>query len=206
MDWSSALSIIIGVSLVIGLPLALRTRKKAGPQKREEFCQHLQKMGVRAYPVQMGDDREKIGQRRSSGEKSMGIIELKDRNIAFINVIGVTSQYGTHYFINYLVRNLNMTEKRKLKKTSLVRRKSALLWGKVVGIEWKGNEYLAKSLNFDYELENKLLHSELKDSGGGIWIFPEPKHEYVQIRTAYSLPSPEAFETIGIIARYVKSW
>lgn len=205
MDWSNALTIIIGVLVVIGLPLALRKRKKVGPQKREELCQHLQKIGVRAYLAQIADNHEKIGQRRSSGEKSMGIIELKNRNIAFINVIGVASQYGTHYFIDYLVRNPNMTEKRKLKKTRLVRRKSALLWGKVVGIEWKGDESLAESLNFDYGLENKLLHSELKDSGGGIWIFPEPKHEYVRIRTAYSLPSPEAFETIGIIARYVKS-
>ena len=99
-----------------------------------------------------------------------------------------------------------MAEKRKLKKTRLVRRKSALLWGRVVGIEWKGDESLAKSLNFDYGLENKLLHSELKELRGDIWIFPEPKHEYAHIRTAFSLPSPEAFETIGIIARRVKSW
>ncbi len=205
MEWSSVISVIIAILVMIGLPLALRKRRKAGPQKREELCQHLQKIGVRAYIAQIRDNREKIGQRRSSGEKSMGIIELKNRNIAFINIIGVASQYGTHYFIDYLVRNPNMTEKRKLKKTRLVRRKSALLWGKVVGIEWKGDESLAESLNFDYGLENRLLHSELKDSGGGIWIFPEPRHEYVRIRTAYSLPSPEAFETIGIIARYVKS-
>jgi len=87
MEWSNIISVIIAILVMIGLPLALRKRKKAGPQKREEFCQHLQKMGVRAYPIQMGDDREKIGQRRSSGEKSMGIIELKDRNMAFINVM-----------------------------------------------------------------------------------------------------------------------
>jgi hypothetical protein len=206
MDWSSALSIIIGILVVIGLPLALRKRKKVGPQKREELCQHLQKIGVKVYLAQTGDAREKIGQTRSSGEKSMGIIELKDRNIDFINITGVASQYGTHYFINYLVRNPNMMEKRKLKKTRLVNRKSSRLWGKVAAIEWKGDESLAKSLNFDYGLENRLLRSQLKDFGGSMWVFPEPKHEYVRIRTAYSLPSPEAFETIGIIARYVKSW
>jgi hypothetical protein len=206
MEWSNIISVIIAILVMIGLPLALRKRKKVGPQKKEELCQHLQKIGVRAYLAQIADNREKIGQRRSSGEKSMGIIELKDRNIDFINVIGVTSQYGTHYFINYLVRNPNMTEKRKLKKTRLVGRKSARLWGKVVAIEWKGDESLAKSLNFDYGLENRLLRSQLRDFGGSMWVLPEPKHEYVQIRTAYSLPSPEAFETIGIIARYVKSW
>jgi len=206
MDWSSALSIIVGVLVVIGLPLALRKRKKVGPQKREELCQHLQKIGVKAYLVQTGDAREKIGQTRSSGEKSMGIIELKDRNIDFINITGVASQYGTHYFINYLVRNPNMMEKRKLKKTRLVSRKSSRLWGKVAAIEWKGDESLSQSLNFDYGLENRLLRSELKDLRAGIWIFPEPKHEYARIRTAYFLPFSEAFETMGIIARYVKSW
>ncbi|HUS04550.1 MAG TPA: hypothetical protein VMY79_03400 [Dehalococcoidia bacterium] len=206
MDWSSALSIIVGILLVIGLPLAFRKRKKVGPQKSEEFCQHLQKIGIKAYLVQMRDNREKIGQTRSSGEKSMGIIELKDRNIDSINVTGVTSQYGTHYFINYLVRNPNMVEKRKLKKTRLVSRKSSRLWGKVVAIEWKGDESLSRSLDFDYGLENKLLCSELKDLTASISIFPEPKHEYARIRTAYFLPSSEAFETIGMIARHVKSW
>jgi len=206
MEWSNIISVIIAILVMIGLPLALRKRRKVGPQKREELCQHLQKLGVKAYLVQIGDKRERIGQTRSSGEKSMGIIELKDRNIDFINITGVATQYGTHYFISYLVRNLNVMEKRRLKKTRLVGRKSAHLWGKVVAIEWKGDESLAKSLNFDYGLENKLLHSELKDPGGSMWVFPEPEHEYVRIRTAYSLPSPEAFETIGIIARYVKSW
>ncbi len=206
MEWGSAFSIIVGVLLVIGLPLALRKRKKVGPQKREEFCQHLRKIGVKAYLVQMRDNREKIGQTRSSGEKSMGIIELQDRNINFINVTGVSSQYGTNYFINYLVRNPNMMEKRKLKKTRLVRRKSPRLWGKVVAIEWKGDAYLAKSLNLDYGLENKLLQPELKDLRASVWIFPEPKHEYARIRTAYFVPFSEALETIGMIARHVKSW
>ena len=206
MEWGSAFSIIVGVSLVIGLPLALRKRKKVGPQKRDEFCQHLRKIGVKAYLVQMGDDREKIGRTRSSGEKSMGIIELQDRNIDFINVTGVSSQYGTNYFINYLVRNPNLMEKRKLKKTRLVSRKSSRLWGKVVAIEWKGDESLAKSLNFDYGLENKLLCPELKDLRASIWIFPGTKHEYARIRTAYFVPSSEALETIGMIAMHVKSW
>jgi len=206
MEWGSAFSIIVGVLLFIGLPLALRKRKKVGPQKREEFCQHLRKIGVKAYLVQMRDDREKIGQTRFSGEKSMGIIELQDRNIDFINVTGVSSQYGTNYFINYLVRNPNIMEKRKLKKTRLVRRKSPRLWGKVVDIEWKGDASLEKSLNLDYGLENKLLQPELKDLRASVGIFPEPKYEYARIRTAYFLPSSEALETIGMLARHVKSW
>jgi hypothetical protein len=206
MDWSSILGIIMAILVAIGLPLALSKRKKGGPEKREELCQHLQEMGVKAFTLEKGSDQEKIGQKRSRGEKSAGLIELKDRNIDFINIIGVASQYGTHYFIDYLVEASNIIERRKLKKTRLVRKKSSPLRGKVVAIEWKGDESLAQSLNFDYSLEDKLLRSALKDLKGSIWVFPEPKHGYARIRTAYSLPSAEAFEAMNIVAKHVKSW
>ena len=206
MDWSSILSIIIAVLMFVGLPLVLRKRKKEGPKKGEELCQHLREMGVKAYILQTGSDQEKIGQKRSSSEKSMGIIELKNRNIDFINVIGVASQYGTNYFVGYLVKTPNIAGKQTLKKTRLVRKKSSPLWGKVIGIEWKGDESLAQSLNFDYGLEDRLLQSNLKDLKGSIWIFPEPKHGYAKIRTAYTLPSSEAFEAMNVIAKHVKLW
>jgi len=206
MDWSSILSIIMAILVAIALPLAFRKRRKGGPEKREELCQHLQEMGIEAITLEKGSDQENIGQKRSWGQRSEGLIELKDRNIDFINIISVSSQYGTHYFIDYLVKSPNIIGKRTLKKTRLVRKKSSPLWGKVVAIEWKGDESLAQSLNFDYSLENKLLRSDLKDSRESIWIFPEPKHGYARIRAAYSLPSSEAFEAMSIIAKHVKSW
>jgi hypothetical protein len=206
MDWSSIFSIIMAVLVAIGLPLALRKRKKSGPQKGEELCQHLQGIGVKAYTVEDGDKQEKIGQKRSWGEKSVGIIELKDGNIDLINIIGVASQYGTNYFIDYLVKTPNIAQKQKLKKTRLLNKKSSPLGGKVVGIEWKGDESLAESLNFDYGLEDRLLQSNLKDLKGSIWISPEPEHGYARIRTAYALPSAEAFEAINTIAKHVKLW
>ncbi len=67
---------------------------------------------MKAYAVEAGVEQEKIGLKRASGEKSMGIIELKDRNIDSINVIGVASQYGTNYFMDYLVETPNMIGKR----------------------------------------------------------------------------------------------
>ena len=206
MDWSSILSIVLAALVAIRLPLALRKRKKSGPQKKEELCQHLQEMGVKAYTVEAGGEQEKIGLKRSRSEKSVGVIELKDRNVDFINIIGVASQYGTNYFIDYLVKTPNIIGKQKLKKTRLVRQRSSPFWGKVASIEWKGDESLAESLNFDYGLGDRLLQSDLKALKGSIWIFPEPKHEYARIRTAYALPSAEAFEAINTIAKHVKSW
>jgi len=104
------------------------------------------------------------------------------------------------------VKSPNIAGKRVPKKTRLIRKRSQAFWGKVVAIEWKGDESLAQSLNFDYSLEDKLLQSDVKNLGESIWILPEPKHGYTRIRTTYSLPSPETFRAIDIIAKHVKSW
>lgn len=206
MDWSSILSIVMAILVLIALPLALRRRKQAGPLKREEFCRHLQGMGIEAVLKERGSDEEKIGLSRSSGQRSEGIIELKDRNIDLVNVISVASQYGVGYFLDYLVKSSNMMGERVLKKTWLTKKKSPPLWGKVVAIEWKGDDSLAQSLNLDYSLEDKLLRADVNVFKGNIWIFPEPKHGYARIRTSYSFPSAAMFEAISSIARHIKSW
>jgi len=206
MDWESIVSLIIALLVVIALPLAFRRRKKAGPQKGEELCQHLKEAGVKASLVEKGNEREKIGLSRASGQRSEGIIALQDKNIDSINIISAASQYGTNYFLDYLVKSPNITASRILKKTRLTVKKSSFLWGKVVAMEWKGDKSLAQSLNFDYRLKDKLLQRDVPGLKGSIGIFPEPKHGYTRIRTSYSLPSPEILEALDIIARHIKSW
>jgi len=206
MDWSIIIGIVVALLAAIGLPLALRKRKKGGPKKREELCYYLQEIGIRASLAKEGNDKEKIGLSRVSGQKSQGIIELKNRNIDSINVIGIASQYGVHYFLDYSVKSPNIIERRMLRKTRLLRKKRLPIWGKVATIKWAGDHALSQSLNFDYGLEDKLLQSNLKDLEGSIWIFPEPKYEYARIRTTYFLPSLEDLDAIDVIAKHVKSW
>lgn len=206
MDWESIISLIIALLVVIALPLALRRRKKASAQKREELYQHLKEIGVKALLVEEGNEREKIGLSRTSGQRSEGIIALQDKNIDSINIISVASQYGTSYSLDYLVKSSNITANRILKKTRLTVKKSLFLWGKVVAMEWKGDKSLTQSLNFDYRLKDRLSQRDATGLRGSIGIFPEPKHGYTRIRTAYSPPSPEIFEALNIIARHIKSW
>ena len=206
MDLESIISLIIALLVVIAIPLAFRRRKKADSQKREDFYQHLKEIGVKASLVEKGNEREKIGLSRSSGQKSEGIIALQDKNIDSINIISIASQYGTDYSLNYLVKSSNITANRILKKTKLTVKKSLFLWGKVVAMEWKGDKSLAQSLNFDYRLEDRLLQHDATGLRGSIGIFPEPKHGYTRIRTAHSLLSPEIFEALDIIAKHIKSW
>jgi hypothetical protein len=206
MDWESIISLIIALLVVIALPLALRRRKKASAQKREELYQHLKEIGVKASLVEEGNEREKIGLSRTSGQRSEGIIALQDKNIDSINIISVASQYGTNYFLDYLVKNSNITASRTVKKTRLTVKKSLFLWGKVVAMEWKGDKSLAQSLNFDYRLKDILLQRDVTGLKGSIGILPEPKHGYTRIRTGHSLPSPEIFEALDIVAKHIKSW
>jgi len=206
MDWSDILGVLVVLAAVVILPLVLRKRKKGSAESIEELYQHLREMGVQASLTERGDNREEIGLGRGSGQKSEGIIELEDRNIDSINVVSSSSQYGTQYFIDYLVKSPNVMGERILKKTKAIGKRSPPLWGKVVAIQWKGDESLSRSLNFDYSLEDRLLRSDAKDFKGSISIFPESKHGYTRIRTAYFLPSAEVFGAISSIARYVKSW
>jgi len=206
-EWTNVIGILFFLLIAIALPLILRRRKKGeGAENIEELYQHLREVGVEASLTEEGDDREKIGVGRASGQKSEGLIELEDRNIDLINVVSVSTQYGTRYFIDYLVKSPNIMGERILKKTRLTRKKSPPIWGKAVALDWKGDGSLAQSLNLDYSLEDKLLRADVKVFKGSIWIFPEPKHGYVRIRTDYSLPSAEIFEAISSIARRVKSW
>ena len=206
MEWANILTGIIAALVVaIGLPLALRKRKKGGPQNVEQLLHHLLEIRVKASLAEKGVDEAKVGVSRSFMRSSVGVIEIVGRNIDYINVIGVASQYGVNYFLDYLVRSPGWSGKRRQKKTRMVRKKSPAIWGRVVDIEWKGDDYLSQQLNLDYRLKDILLQTDFKKIKGNIEISPEPKYEYARVRTAYLLPSPDLFEAIDIIAKYIKS-
>lgn len=206
-NWGSIISVVSVFLVIVSLTLLFRNRmKKEGTKKVEELYRHLRALGVEVSPVEKGDEREQIGLGRASGQKSEGLIELEDRNIDSINVVSVSTQYGTRYFVDYLVKGSNIMDERVLNKTRLTKKKSPPLWGKVVAIEWKGDDALAQSLNLDYSLEDKLLRGDVNAFKGNIGIFPEPKHGYARIRTDYLLPSAVTFEALSSIARHIKSW
>ena len=206
-NWFSIIGAVVAVLIAIILPLIARRRKKEeATNKIEELYRRLRALGLEVSTVEKGDERERIGLARASGQKSEGLMDLKDRNIDSINIVGISSQYGTRYFIDYLVKGSNIMGERVLKKTRLTRKKSPPLWGKVVAIDWKGDDALAQSLNLDYSLEDKLLRADASAFKGNIWISPEPKHGYARIRTDYVLPSAVIFEALSSIARHIKSW
>ncbi len=128
MDWARIpTGIIAALVVAIGLPLALRKRKKGSSQKVEQLIHHLQDMGIKAILVEKGVEQEKVGAGRAWGQRSEGVIKIKGRNVDYINVTSVASQYGVHYFLNYLVRSPGELGNRKSKKTKMVVEKSGYL-------------------------------------------------------------------------------
>ncbi len=206
MDWSNIFPILFALSLAIGLPIALWKLRKGGQKKVEELYQHLQGIGVKASALEKGGGEERKGQKRSWGHRLVGTIKLTDYNINSINVIGVASQYGVNYYLDFLVNRPSFMGGSKKKKSKMSTKKSSLFKGKVIGIEWKGDDFLVQKLNFDYGLKDKLLQADLSALKGGISIYPEPKHQYARVRTGYFLPTPDLFEAIDIIANHIKSW
>ncbi|MEA3442748.1 MAG: hypothetical protein U9R04_04615 [Chloroflexota bacterium] len=180
-------SILIAVFAIVGTGIAIRRRKKSGPEKREEFYQHLKGLGMQAYLVERNDQREKIGIGRGTGQKSEGFITLENSNIEFINIISIASQYGVNYFLDYLVENPKLEGNKSRGKIRLKKKKDSLFRGKVIGIEWKGVNPLSQRLNFDYRLKDTLLTASFK---GNIEIVPEPKWRYTRIRTQYFFANP----------------
>jgi hypothetical protein len=205
MDIGEVLSIIMVLLFAVGLPVIIGSMRKGKQKKLEELYQHLPSIGIKASLLEDEKIQEKLGQKRSWGEKVEGVIEIKDRNVDSIAVVSVSSQYGATYYLDYLVMSPGLTGREDARKTTMIKKKSPPIWGKATDIEWRGDPYLAQRLNYDYQLKYGLLQASPKALKGSISIHPELKYGYTRIRTAYQLPSSELFQAIDTIAKHVKS-
>ncbi|NIM57358.1 MAG: hypothetical protein GTO16_00230 [Candidatus Aminicenantes bacterium] len=205
MDLENIIPIIVAFVTAFLLPFFLSKRKKEGHKKFEEFRRHLLGIGVRFAEVDKESEQAKLGKNVSKAQKVEGVFALEERNIDFIIVASVASQYEVNYFIEYMVKSTFHLREESLKKTRMIKKKGSLFRTKVVDVIWKGDQYLAQKLNLDYELKHRLLQADLNKFKGSILIIPERKHGYTRIKTNFSLPSPDMFYAIDSVAKYLKS-
>lgn len=206
MEWANSITgIITAIIFAIGIPLALRKRKKEGPQNVDQLAQHLRQLGINVTAVSKDAIPSSLGSNRSSFKKnSVGLLEISGHHVSYINVIGIASQYGVKYYLEYLVQNAAWAGRGSRKKTRMVKKKSSFLWGKVTDIQWKGDYYLAQQLNLDYRVRDAILQSETEKIKHNFTIYPDVKQEYTRIRMDYFMPSAGMFEAIDLIARYIR--
>jgi hypothetical protein len=208
MDWGSIIGIVTAALVGVILPLVIRRRRskkgsKEGLDEAQKLCQHLKAMGIKASLAEVDKTKGRASvKRRSWGEELVGVVELRGKSIDRINLVGVASQYETHYRLDWVVENPHLIGKGAEKKIKLHKGKSPPLWGKVVDVEWRGENPLVRGLNLDYHLKDRLLATSFK---GDIEVVPEPKQGYVRMRTDYLMPSPDLFEALDIIAGHIQS-
>lgn len=205
MDAETLLPISMALSALIGIPIAVYTRKRVAPKKEVELQDHLRNIGIKTAPLENDNEQVKLGSKFSLGEKTSIILEVRDRNFDAIAIRSVSGQYGTQYYIEYILKTISGISIVDPKKTRLHRKRSSLLWGSLVDIEWKGDPYLSQRLNLDYQLKYKIMHDLSNKSMESIQIIPEPKQGYTKITTKYELPAIEVIEVIDNIAKHVKS-
>jgi len=208
-SWIQIFSTFIPILTLLALPLLIKKLKKNTTSKVDEFYQHLQGIGIKAYitNLEKDDDTGKVGLGgRFTSQKSEGLIELRNLNSGFINIVADSTQYGVNYYLDYLVKIPNLLWSSPHRKIKLVRKKTSILTGKTIDLEWKGNVSITQILNSDYRIKDKLFQGGFDTMKGNIWIYPEPKHGYYRIRSTYFLPTRLIFDAIDIIAKHIKSF
>jgi hypothetical protein len=205
MNLAKIIPTLVAFLTIFLLPIFLSKRKKESPKKVQKFKQHLLAMGVNFDELDKKSDLKELDIKLPLGQKPEGLFSIKDKNIDFILVTSVASQYGVNYFVEYLVRINFDLRKEPARKTRMTKKKNSLFGREVVDIVWKGDYHLSQRLNLNYEIKHKLIQAISRKFKGGISIEPEPKHGYTRIKTNYHLPSHEVFSAIDSIAMYVKS-
>ena len=205
MESSSITTIILGLAAVVGIAVSAVALKKSGSQKTKELAEHLQRLNIPAQLLDESSIAGKAGLKTSWWSKSTGVVKIGGRVVEFINITGVATQYGVQYYLDYLVRQPNLTGRDKIRRTRMKKKRNSMLVGKVVDVEWSGDTVLAQKLNYDYDLKDKLTQIDFKKLKTGIIIYPDPKFEYTRIRTSYLLPDQQLLDVIDGIARNIKS-
>ena len=110
------------------------------------ICAGLQQMGINAQIAARGRYEEKIGVGKIGGGDSLGIIDIPEGLIRWINVRRVRSGGGGpavgtyHYFTDYGVPDPKLGPDWRGKEIRSVRVKTFPLFGKVVELRWKGDD------------------------------------------------------------------
>ncbi|UCG09961.1 MAG: hypothetical protein JSW30_04305 [Dehalococcoidia bacterium] len=201
MEWWDTFVIVLLLFLaVIGLARPFMKLKKGSPKDVSLLLDHLQGMGIYATLSEVDKKAGARGARRASMERCQGAIKIGGRNVDLINVVSKATPFGDRLFADYSVGTGLWLAKTSRKKTGLVRKGALGVLGGGGDIEWKGDEWLCRELNYDPRLKDKLGQAEME---GGLSILPGS--ECAKVRVAYQLPSANLFEVIDIIAGHIRS-
>jgi len=162
---------------------------------RDDICGRLRCLGVEARTADRGRIEEKIG-----GSGSLGLIDIAEGPILWVNVRKINEEGGTLRYTEYLVpdpRILSVLPKVHI-WTEEVR--DRWFFGKVVGLRWKGDDSgfgILDRLRGDVSLNPPLMNSgrvDIIETRYGCWILSTATH---------SVPSGAQWRCYSAIAEHL---
>lgn len=197
-------SILIALSSLLGLPIAIWTLHRKGREKAIELHEHLLTIGVQAFLVPEHAYMPLLRDEKNTfWRRSVGMIQIKNRHMAYIRVIGTAQQYNVSYGLEFLVAGSFPTlEKGRKLKMKINKGKGTGPGGKDAGVKWQGKGPLAERLNTDDKL-NTILAQVFPASG--LEVLSAESTQYVKIKTGYFKPDASMFDVLDRLAGRLKS-
>jgi len=205
IEWGKLIPAIIAIVTAFILPIILSKRKKEGSKKKKDYSLNLDELGIKFEKIEKDDERISFVKKLSLGQKAEGIFALKGKKIDYIFIISVTSQYGTNYSLEFVVKNTFNLRDEPIKNTRMKLKKDSLISKKYVDLLWIGDMYLAQKLNMDYDLKYKLLHKVVNEQKIILRVIPDKKRGYTRIRTNFVPLSDDFIAAIDSIAGHIKT-
>jgi len=166
--------IIFFVFMVGMIAMKVILPRRAGKKSADRLCAHFLVLGMRASIL------EKHPLQKVGGGNSLGLVQVAERNIGYVNVLKYIDEGTAYYYLDYLVPLKDIPS--GLCWAELHTKKRGLLRREVVDIEWRGGT-LADTLNGDLTLKQNLLIELRRNGPLDIQIAPEPVYRCVRIET-----------------------
>lgn len=205
MEWGKLIPAIIAIVTAFVLPIIFSKKNKEGAKKKKDYSINLAEFGIKFEKIEKDDERISFVKKLSWGQKAEGIFAVKGKNIEYIFLISTTSQYGTNYSLEFIVKNTFNLRDEPIKNTRLQLKKESFLSKKYVDLLWKGDRYLAQKLNMDYDLKYKLLHRVVNEQKINLRIVPDKKRGYTRIKTIFVPLSADFIDAIDSIGGHIKT-
>jgi len=178
-------------------------KEKLRDKTRDRLCAALCAMGIDARLAERGRVEEKIG-----GGSSLGVIDVPEGPIRWVNVRTVTTggggPYGgssTSYYTDYGVPDPRLEPDSQEPFMHSARKKTFPVFGQVVDVQWEGEDWgtgVIDRLNSDHQLKHPIMESHdvtIEAIGDyGCWI--------ISTKTC-DIPSEELLSCYQTIAQHL---
>ena len=170
--------------------------EKLRDKTRDRLCAALCAMGIDARLAERDRVEEEFG-----GKGSIGLIEIPEGPIRWVNVCKRGYNPETHYYTDYGVPDPRLEPDSQEPFMHSVRNKTFLGFGQVVDVQWEGEDWgtgVIDRLNSDHQLKHPIMEShdvKIEAIGDyGCWI--------ISIKTR-DIPSEELLSCYQTIAQHL---